>query len=220
MLTKRCVVGVLTALVFALASPIRGEAQSGQQRTPPVPEPEIDPFEVMTDAPEMPPFDARYFVGEWEIEWVPPETDLFPGGKYTGIEKVEQVGNRHLKIEVELHADDGQTLKGQGIILVDQGLSGLQLLKYVAFDRGFALFQSGPITVDLLAGSSYKHTWDVPAFTFNGTKYALKGNSNLLSPAAYRVNQQVSMDGGSLMNFGILWYTKRTPEEAPASPAR
>lgn len=219
MFTERRVVTVLTAFVFALASQLGVEAQGGQQ-TPPPREPEFGSEDVMTAAPEMPPFDARYFVGEWEIEWLPPDLDLFPGGKYTGVERVEQVANRHLKVEVELHAEGGQTIKGQGIILVDQGLSGLQLLKYVAFDRGFALFQAGPIAVDLLAGSSYKHTWEVPEFTFNGTKYALKGNSNLLSPAAYRVNQQVSMDGGSLMNLGILWYTKRTPEEAPAAPAR
>jgi hypothetical protein len=29
-----------------------------------------------------------------------------------------------------------------------------------------------------------------------------------VSPAAYRVNQQVSVDDEPFINFGIMWYTK------------
>ena len=42
-----------------------------------------------TSGDEMvPPFDPRYFLGVWEIEWNPPETGLFPPGKWTGTETV------------------------------------------------------------------------------------------------------------------------------------
>ena len=36
----------------------------------------------------------------------------------------------------------------------------------------------------------------------------MKGRSYYVSPAAYRVNQQISVDGEEYFNFGVMWLTK------------
>ena len=63
----------------------------------------------------LPPFDMRYFVGAWEIEWTPLETPLLPGGRYTGTETVRHIENgRYFDVTVTLAGPEG-TLNGKGI---------------------------------------------------------------------------------------------------------
>ena len=45
-------------------------------------------------------FNPQYYLGEWEIEWTPPDTGLVPGGVYTGTETVTHINNRYLKIDI------------------------------------------------------------------------------------------------------------------------
>ncbi len=64
----------------------------------------------------MPPFDPRYFLGEWEIEWNPPETGLVPPGKRTGTETITHVNNRYLAVAIVMENEDGTTLTGDGVM--------------------------------------------------------------------------------------------------------
>ena len=40
----------------------------------------------------------------------------------------------------------------------------------------------------------------------------IKGRSYLVSPFAYRVNQEISVDDQAFVNFGVMWYTKVVEE--------
>lgn len=245
--TTKWVLAILAAFVFSLALQVgldaqaRGQQQGqqqaqqpqGQRQQPPAnPEQRQRPQAEQerrqqpgatqggptTGREMMAPFDPRYLLGDWEIEWNPPDTALFPGGKYTGIEKVGFVANRYLTVDIQLENQDGHKVTGKGIILVENGIAGPQLLRYVVYDTGFALLQPGPVGGDL--GGYYSQFWETPEFTFKDTKFALKGRSYYVSPAAYRINQQISINGEAFMNFGIMWLTKDTPAPVPSAAAR
>ena len=154
----------------------------------------------------MPPFDPRYFLGVWEIEWNPPETGLFPPGKWTGTETVSHINNRYLKVSVSMENEDGVAITGDGIMFYEFGLAGQSITRFVHFDAGFSIFQYGPLGGDL--GGYYSTFWETPTIDFGGQRFLLKGRSYYVSPAAYRINQQVSINGDDFFNFGIMWLTK------------
>lgn len=155
----------------------------------------------------MPPFDLRYFLGDWEIEWSPLDTPLLPGGSYTGVERVRHIADgRYLEVTVELEGQD-RSLRGQGILFLETGPFGAHLTKYVVYDAGFALLQPGPLGGDL--GGYYSQFWETPAPVRHGdAEMLIRGRSYLVSPYAYRVNQEISVDGEPFVNFGVMWYTK------------
>ena len=155
----------------------------------------------------MPPFDLRYFLGDWQVEWSPPDTPLLPGGRYTGVERIRHVADgRYLEVAVELEGPGG-SLRGQGIVFLETGPFGAHLTKYVVYDAGFAVLQPGAVGGDL--GGYYSHFWETPApIRRDGAELSIRGRSYLVSPYAYRVNQEVSVDGGPFVNFGVIWYTK------------
>ena len=158
----------------------------------------------------MPPFDPRYFLGDWEIEWSPLDTPLLPGGKYTGVERVRHVADgRYLEIAVELEGQD-RSLRGQGILFLETGPFGAHLTRYVAYDAGFAVLQPGPVGGDL--GGYYSQFWETPPIRHGGAELRIRGRSYFVSPYAYRVNQEVSVDGGPFVNFGVMWHTKVVDE--------
>ena len=155
----------------------------------------------------VPTFDMRYFVGEWEVEWTPLDTPLLPGGAYTGTETIRPIESGHyFDVTVELGGPDG-SLRGRGIMFLESGPFGSHLTKYVVYDAGFTLLQPGPVGCDL--GGYYSHFWEIPEpIHHNDSSVLIKGRSYYVSPAAYRVNQQISVDDEPFMNFGIMWYTK------------
>ena len=94
----------------------------------------------------MPPFDPRYFLGEWEIEWNPPETGLVPPGKWTGTETITHVNNRYLAVAIVMEHEDGTTLTGDGVMFYEFGMNGQSMTRFVRYDAGFSIFQYGPLT--------------------------------------------------------------------------
>ena len=64
--------------------------------------------------------------------------------------------------------------------------------------------------------ANHSQFWETPEFETNGHRFALTGRSYYVSPAAYRINQQISIDGDEFFNFGIMWLTKEV--EAPSAP--
>ena len=64
----------------------------------------------------------------------------------------------------------------------------------------------GPLGGDL--GGYYSTFWETPPISHDEHAYVLKGRSHFVSPAAYRINQQISIDDEDFFNFGIMWLTK------------
>ena len=163
----------------------------------------------------MRPFDPSYLAGVWEVEWVPPDdVGLFPPGPLTGMERVTHIDNRFLKVEVHLQGRDGTAITGEGMIFYEFGLGGQSLVRYVVYDAGFALLQQGPVGGDL--GGYYSAFWETPEIEHNATTYSLRGRSYFVSPDAYRVNQEISVDGEAFANLGLMWLTRKPCVSAPA----
>ncbi len=129
----------------------------------------------------MPPFDLRYFLGDWEIEWSPPETPLLPGGKHTGVERVRHIANgRYLEVTVEIRRS-GPVPPRPGHRVSGDGAVRRHLTKYVVYDAGFALLQPGAVGGDL--GGYYSHFWETPApIRRGGAELSIRGRSYLVSP--------------------------------------
>ena len=170
---------------------------------------------LTTDQDMTQPFDPTYYLGVWEIEWHPPDdVGLFPPGPLTGMERVTQINNRYLEVEVHMQGRDGATISGQGMIFYEFGLGGQSVVRYVVYDAGFALLQSGPVGGDL--GGYYSAFWETPEIEYAASTYALRGRSHYVSPEGYRVNQEISVDGEEFSNYGVMWLTKRPCVSAPA----
>ena len=126
----KTLIAVWLAVVAVGAAPPRAAAQGGP-----------------TSSDDMAqPFDPRYLLGVWEVEWTPPDdVGPFPPGPLTGIERVTHIDSRFLKVEVYLQGRDGTTISGEGMIFYEYGLGGQHLVRYVVYDAGFALLQTGPV---------------------------------------------------------------------------
>ena len=159
------------------------------------------------------PFDPRYFIGVWEVEWSPPDFGLFPPGPLTGIERVTHIDSRFLRVEVLLQGADGTSVSGEGMIFYEYGLGGQSVVRYVVYDTGFTLLQSGPIGGDL--GGYYSTFWETPEIERNGQDFLLRGRSYFVSPEAYRVNHEISVDESEFMNSGVMWLRKQTCVSSP-----
>ena len=191
---RAAVIGVL--VIVAVTAAGVAEAEPRQQGGP-------------TSGDEMvPPFDPRYFLGVWEIEWSPPDAGLIPPGTYTGTETITHIDSRYLRVAVSLEGEDGTTITGEGMIFYEFGLGGQSVVRYVVYDAGFALLQSGPVGGDL--GGYFSAFWETPQFEHNDHTFVLRGRSFYVSPAAYRVNQEISVDGAEFFNFGVMWLTKQS----------
>ena len=208
MRTQSLVVG---SILLHLASFATGPAAAGAPGATGLPEAETVAGAALQQGPTrgnemMPPFDPRYFLGAWEIEWNPPETGLFPPGKWSGTETVTHVANRYLRISIAMENEDGVTMTGDGIMLYEFGLGGQSITRFVRYDAGFSIFQYGPLGGDL--GGYYSTFWETQEIAYRERTFVLQGRSYFVSPAAYRINQQISIDGEAFFNFGIMWLTK------------
>ncbi|MCY4601935.1 MAG: alpha/beta hydrolase [Acidobacteria bacterium] len=196
---QRTVLAAWLIIGAVVAAPQLGAAQDGPT----------------TGADMMQPFDPSYLTGVWEVEWVPPDDlGLFPPGPLTGMERVTHIDNRFLKVEVHLQGRDGTDITGEGMIFYEYGLGGQSLVRYVVYDAGFALLQQGPVGGDL--GGYYSAFWETPEIEHNATTYSLRGRSYFVSPDAYRVNQEISVDREAFANLGIMWLTRKPCVSAPA----
>ena len=68
------------------------------------------------------------------------------------------------------------------------------------------LTKSGPIGGDL--GGYYTIFWETQPIKKDGKTIKLKGKTQMLSPANYRLQVQISVDGGPYTNFGNPWFRK------------
>ena len=152
----------------------------------------------------MPPPDMDYFVGAWSFEWNVPESPLGPAGKFRGTEVYKKVANSTAYESViegegpegpfKGHATTSYNVKEKLVTRMETGLFGVSLTK------------SGPVGGDL--GGYYTIFWESAPIKKQGKTVKLKGKTLMLSPANYRLQVQISVDGGPYTNFGNPWFHK------------
>ena len=153
----------------------------------------------------MPPPNLDYFVGEWTFEWNVPESPLGPAGKLKGTETCKKMSANTYESVIKGEGPAGAlrawvtTVYNEKEKLVTRTESGL-------FGAGVTLTRTGPIGGDL--GGYYTIFWETQPIKKDGKTVKLKGKTQMLSPAHYRLQVQISVDGGPYTNFGNPWFRK------------
>ena len=153
---------------------------------------------------QLPPFDFdAYFPGKWSFEWDVPEGPLGPAGRITGTTVYKLVDGRFYEANSEATGPGG-AFKLRELIAYHKEYKALS--RYVTDSRGFTYLQIGTIGGDL--GGYYTIFWETQPVKKNGKTIKLKGKTLMLSPASYRLQVQISVDGGPYTNFGNPWFRK------------
>lgn len=166
---------------------------------------------------QVPKFNMDYFVGDWDFEWIVPDSPLGDGGPITGTETIRKLmDGRFYEITIRGQAPEGP-YTGNGLVTYFDTPAGQYAVRYEVV-RGIVLLKPGVLGGDL--GGNYSHFWETPGFQRNGKTLKLKGRSYFTSPAAYRVNIEISIDEAAYQSIGAMFYTKQLGGKAPASTAR
>jgi hypothetical protein len=151
----------------------------------------------------MPPPNMDYFVGSWTFEWNVPESPLGPAGKIKGKETYKKTSDGVYESEVEGEGPQG-AFKGRATTNYNEKEKSVTRSETGLF--GVSLVKTGPIGGDL--GGYYTIFWETQPVKKNGKTIKLKGKTVMLSPANYRLQIQISVDGGPYTNFGNPWFRK------------
>ena len=152
----------------------------------------------------MPPPNMDYFLGAWSFEWNVPESPLGPAGKIKGIETYKKSPNGD-GYQSEIAGDGPQgKFKGQATIAYNEKERLVTRTEKGFF--GVTLTKTGPIGGDL--GGYYTIFWESQPIKKDGKTLKLKGKTLMLSPANYRWQVQISVDGGPYTSFGNPWFRK------------
>jgi len=152
---------------------------------------------------QMPPPNMAYFLGTWSFEWNVPESPFGPAGKVKGTETYKKAAGGDYESEIVGEGPLG-AFKGRATTTYNEKERTVTRSETGLF--GVSLVKSGPIGGDL--GGYYTIFWETAPITKDGKTIKLKGKTQMLSPAHYRLMVQISVDGGPYTNFGNPWFTK------------
>lgn len=158
----------------------------------------------------MPPPNMDYFVGTWTFDWNVPESPLSPAGKLKGKETYKKISATTYESEIEGEGPAG-AIKGRATTVYNEKEKQVARTETGIFGN-LLLKKSGPIGGDL--GGYYTIFWETEPIKKDGKTIKLKGKTLMLSPANYRLQVQISVDGGPYTNFGNPWFRR---EESKAS---
>ena len=151
----------------------------------------------------MPPPNLDYFLGAWSFDWNVPESPLGPAGKLKGKETYRKLPDGSYESEIEGEGPTG-AFKARAATVYNEKAKSVARSETGLF--GVALKKVGPIGGDL--GGYYTIHWEAEPLKKDGQTIKLKGKTQMLSPANYRVQMLISVDGGPFTNFGNPWFRK------------
>jgi len=158
----------------------------------------------------MPPPNLDYFIGSWSFDWNVPESPLGPAGKMKGTETFKKILSGQ-KYESEINGEGPEgPFQGRAITSYDD--KEKVVTRYEVFSYGLTAFKSGSIGGDL--GGYYTIYWESAPFTKNSKSIKLKGKTQMLSPAHYRLFVDISIDGGPFTSLGNSWFRKVDAKQA------
>jgi hypothetical protein len=157
----------------------------------------------------MPPPNMDYFLGTWSFEWNVPESPLGPAGKIKGTETYKKsLNGTGYESVIEGEGPQGK-LKGSATTVYNEKERLVTRSETGIF--GVPLTKIGSIGGDL--GGYYTIFWESAPIKKEGKIIKLKGKTLMLSPANYRLQMQISVDGGPFTNFGNPWF-RRTESQS------
>jgi hypothetical protein len=163
---------------------------------------------------DQPFWDPEYLVGTWDVDMRSQETPLGPGGPSMGTMTIKGSGSNPCQYEGTLEAEDpdGKPFTRTISAIYDPVK---KVLNWTEKDsRGYTIAKQGPVGGEL-GGLFHHHFGDdpsTPATTAAGHNFKFKGVSEMSSPAYFKTDMQVSIDGAPFKTFGRVAYEKQLPD--------
>ena len=162
---------------------------------------------------EMPFWDPEYFAGTWDFLMRMQESPLGPGGESAGTLTITATANG-CTYAGTLKGDDpeGKPFTRTLRLVYDTASKGLTWTE--TDSRGYTLVQAGPVGGEL-GGLFHHHFGDdpaAPASTLGSRTFRLKGVTEMSSPAYFKTDLQISLDGAPFRTLGRVTYEKQLPD--------
>jgi hypothetical protein len=154
---------------------------------------------------EVPPFDfAKYFVGApWGFEWEIPEGVFGPAGTLEGTVEYRHIEGPFFEAITKGTGPNGPFTIREQIAYRQEGHT---ISRLVTDSRGLEYLQTASVGGDL--GGYYTIYYESAPIQVNGRTVRIKNALRVLSPARYRNNLTISIDGGPFVNYGNPWFEK------------
>lgn len=154
---------------------------------------------------QMPFFDPEYFVGTWEFTSRLVDSPLGSGGESAGRVTFSSVKGCDYVGELKGEDPDGKAFTRRIAISYDPGTRQLRWKE--TDSRGFTLDLSGGVGGEL--GGLFQHHFDeTPPMSVAGRTLRLTGVNQMSSPAFFRADFKIAIDGGATQTFGRTTYEK------------
>ena len=144
-----------------------------------------------------------YFKGAWNVTWDYPESPLGPADVLTGTTTYTEKGPATFEARTEAENSAGKFTISE---VFEYQREAKTISRTVTDSRGFSFTQKGTVAGDL--GGQFIIRLDGEPFTVKGQQVRMNSVMRLLSPFNYRVQSNLSVDGGPFTNFGNPWWRK------------
>jgi hypothetical protein len=157
---------------------------------------------------DMPFWDPEYFAGTWEFESRVVDSPLGPGGESVGTMTVHRAGGCRYEGELKAEDPDGKSFTRKITLVYDNVKKHLVWTEVDS--RGYTLVKQGPVGGEL--GGLFHHHFDEPIpVAVGGRRVAIKGVTEMSSPAFFKSDYQYGVDGTAMTTFGRASYAKTSP---------
>lgn len=155
---------------------------------------------------QMPFFDPEYFAGTWDFETRVVDSPLGPGGESIGTLTLKSAGGCNYEGEVKAEDPDGKAFTRKIKATFDPAK---KVLTWVETDsRGYTLSRTGPLGGEL-GGLFHHHFEEGQPITVGGKKVLITGVTEMSSPAYFKTDLKISVDGSPTKTFGRATYEKK-----------
>ena len=164
---------------------------------------------------EMPFWDPEYLVGTWDVDMRSQDSPFGPGGESVGALTMRADEKNGCLYQGTLKGEDpdGKAFTRTITATYDPNKRVLSWLEKDS--RGYTIVKQGPVGGEL-GGLFHHHFGDAPSAqptTFAGKKIVFKGVSEMSSPAFYKTDMQIAIDGAPFVSYGRLTYSKQLPDD-------
>lgn len=163
---------------------------------------------------DMPYWDPQYFVGTWDVDMRNQDSPLGPGGQSVGTLTIKSNEKNGCLYEGTLKGEDPDGKPFTQTISATYDPIKKVLTWNEKDSRGYTIVKVGPVGGEL-GGLFHHHFGDdssALATTFAGKKYRFKGVTEMSSPAYFKTDFQISVDGAPFKAFGRMTFEKQLPE--------
>ena len=200
--TIACAIAICTARPLALSGERSAASPTAGVQQPKGLAPDLG--RPTREGDEVPLFDfEKYFLGRWTFEADAPDSVLGPGGLSSGTVTYRKLDEGFYEATTEG--------KGEGGTFRIKETFAYQPANKVAFrqvtdSRGFSYVQAAEVGGNI-GGDYYLYFTGAP-FTFKGKTVRLNHRIHVVTPLVYRIDVEVSTDGGPFLHMSPWRFTK------------